>query len=73
MKKKTKIIVLGSGLVGAPMCIDLAKESDFEVTAADINRASLKSLEKRNLLIKTIQVNFSETEKVRELVMSTDC
>jgi saccharopine dehydrogenase-like NADP-dependent oxidoreductase len=30
MKMKTKIIVLGSGLVGAPMCIDLAKESDFE-------------------------------------------
>jgi len=72
VKKKTKIIVLGSGLVGAPMCIDLAKESDFEVTAADINRASFKSLNKRNLLIKTIQVNFSKAEKVRELIRPYD-
>jgi len=72
MKKKTKIIVLGSGLVGAPMCIDLAKESDFEVTAVDINRASLKSLEECNLLIKTSQVNLSQAETVRELVRPYD-
>jgi lysine 6-dehydrogenase len=72
LKKKTKIIVLGSGLVGAPMCIDLAKESDFDVTAVDINKASLKSLEERNLLIKTIQVNLSKAEKVRELVRTYD-
>ena len=61
-------IVLGSGLVGAPMCIDLAKEYDFEVTAVDINRASLKSLEEENLLIMTTQVNLSQAETVRELV-----
>ena len=72
MKKKTKIIVLGSGLVGAPMCIDLVKEADFEVTAVDINRDSLKSLEERDLSIKTIQVDISKAEKVRELVRPYD-
>jgi len=72
MKKKTKIIVLGSGLVGAPMCIDLVKESDFEVAAADINRAALKSLERRNPLIKTITVDLSQAETVRELVKPFD-
>jgi saccharopine dehydrogenase-like NADP-dependent oxidoreductase len=72
MKKKTKVIILGSGLVGAPMCIDLAQESDFEVTAVDINKASLKSLEERNLSIKTIQVDLSKAETVRELVRPYD-
>jgi hypothetical protein len=53
-----------------PSCfsIDLAKESDFEVTAVDIDRSSLKSLEKRNLPIQTRQVNLSKAETVRELV-----
>ncbi len=72
MKKKTKIVVLGSGLVGAPMCMDLAKESYFEVTAVDRDRDSLKSLEKGNHLIKTIPEDLSDTEKVKELVKPYD-
>ncbi|MBW1911593.1 MAG: saccharopine dehydrogenase NADP-binding domain-containing protein [Deltaproteobacteria bacterium] len=72
MEKKTKIIVLGSGLVGAPMCIDLTKESDFEVTAADIDSTSLKSLEKRSSLVKTTQVDLSQAETGRELVKPYD-
>lgn len=69
---KKKIIVLGSGLVGAPMCLDLAKESHFEVTAVDIDRDSLKKLEKENSLIKTIQEDLSETEKLKELIKPCD-
>ncbi len=72
MKKKTKIIVLGSGLVGAPMCVDLAKERHFEVTAVDINRDSLKNLEKGNTLIKTIRADLSKTEKLKELIKPYD-
>ena len=72
MEKKTKIIVLGSGLVGAPMCIDLAKESNFEVTAADLDKASFKDLEKGDALIKTAQVDLSQAETVRELVKPYD-
>ncbi|MCJ7680111.1 MAG: saccharopine dehydrogenase NADP-binding domain-containing protein [Candidatus Aminicenantes bacterium] len=72
MKKKTNIIVLGSGLVGAPMCIDLARESDFDVTAVDIDRASFKNLEERNPSIRTTQADLSEEETVRELVKPFD-
>ena len=36
-----KIIVLGAGLVGGPMAIDLANDDNFEVTVADISQESL--------------------------------
>ena len=72
MKKKIKIIVLGTGLVGSPMCLDLAEESDYEVTAVDINKDSLERLEIRNLSIKAIQFDLSESEKVKELVKPYD-
>lgn len=72
MKKKTQIIVLGAGLVGAPMCIDLAQETEFEVTAVDLDEGALKSLKEKNPLIKTTQVDLSEAETVQELVMPYD-
>ncbi len=72
MLQKKKIVVLGSGLVGAPMCLDLAKDPDFEVAAVDINRDSLKSLKKRNRSIKTIPFDLSKTKEVRELVKPYD-
>ena len=40
--KKMKIIVLGSGLVGAPMALDLATDPQFEVTVADLSAESLQ-------------------------------
>ncbi|MBN1271856.1 MAG: saccharopine dehydrogenase NADP-binding domain-containing protein [Candidatus Aminicenantes bacterium] len=72
MKKKTEVFVLGSGLVGAPMCMDLAKESDFEVTAVDIDKTVLQSLEEENPSIKTIQADLSKPETVQELVKPCD-
>ncbi len=38
-----KVIVLGAGLVGKAMALDLA--SKFEVTSIDINEEALASLE----------------------------
>ena len=35
-----KIVVLGAGLVGAPMAIDLNNENKFEVTVADFSTAA---------------------------------
>ena len=72
MKNLKKIIVLGSGLVGAPMCLDLAKDPDFEVTAVDINRDSLRHLKEKKNSIKTIPFDLSQTEEVRELVKPYD-
>ncbi len=70
--EKTKIIVLGCGLIGAPMCVDLAKESHFEVTAADIDTDSLRRLEKENPSIKTTQADLSKPQTVKDLVKPYD-
>ncbi len=69
---KKKVIVLGSGLVGAPISVDLAKDSHFDVTAVDIDEDSLKSLKKEKYPIKTTREDLSKPEKVRELVKPYD-
>jgi len=73
MIKKTKVIILGSGLVGAPMSVDLANDPHYEVTAVDIDENSLKSLEKEKYPIKTIQEDLSKIERVKKLVEPYDC
>ena len=45
-----KVIVLGAGLVGAPMALDLAKDSEFEVTVADISRKNLEKFKDDNYI-----------------------
>lgn len=42
---KKRIIVLGAGLVGRPMAIDLAKDNAFEVAVADLDPKQLSGLE----------------------------
>ncbi len=69
---KKKIIVLGSGLVGAPISLDLAKDSNFEVTAVDIDEDSIKRLNKGKDPILTVREDLSKQEKVRELVKPYD-
>jgi len=39
-----KITVLGCGLVGGPMAMDLARESKYSVKVADISSEALKRL-----------------------------
>jgi saccharopine dehydrogenase-like NADP-dependent oxidoreductase len=39
-----KIIILGAGLVGSPMALDLAADPDFRVTVADRDAQALKKL-----------------------------
>jgi saccharopine dehydrogenase-like NADP-dependent oxidoreductase len=39
-----KILVLGAGLVGGPMAMDLARYGEFEVTSADISAEALLKL-----------------------------
>ena len=42
-----KIIILGAGLVGGPMALDLANDPAFEVTIADISKDALENLLER--------------------------
>jgi len=69
--KSKKIIVLGSGLVGAPMALDLARDPQFFVSIADISAESLQKCDV-NKAIRTIQADLSDTARVKELVAGQD-
>jgi len=66
-----KIIVLGSGLVGGPMAIDLAGEKRFQVTVADINPGSLEKL-KTKAAVTTVVKDLSDPEIVQAMVGDYD-
>jgi lysine 6-dehydrogenase len=66
-----KIIVLGAGLVGGPMAIDLAKDPGFTVTLADHNPASLADVNAK-FPVETLQKDLSDPASVREMVKDYD-
>jgi saccharopine dehydrogenase-like NADP-dependent oxidoreductase len=66
-----KIIVLGSGLVGGPMAIDLAHDRQFAVSAVDISPEALKKLSGHKD-IKTIQADLGDVARINELVSGQD-
>lgn len=67
-----KIIVLGAGLVGAPMAIDLNKEEKFEVTVADYSDDALNSIKIKCPDLSTIRKDLSNPENVTILVSDYD-
>lgn len=71
MKQNTtrmKILVLGAGMVGRAIALDLSK--DYSVTSVDINPDHLKLLSNRG--IQTKQANLSDSEIISELVENQD-
>lgn len=64
-----KVIVLGAGLVGGPMAVDLANDRGIEVGIADISDEALKSLPE-NLL--KINADLSVSEAVKKIVKDFD-
>ncbi|MEM7588279.1 MAG: saccharopine dehydrogenase C-terminal domain-containing protein [Acidobacteriota bacterium] len=70
--QQKKIIVLGAGLVGGPMALDLAMEPHFAVTVADIDGAALAALQKRQPELEVLERDFSDTSRVTELVAGYD-
>lgn len=66
-----KIIVLGAGLVGGPMAVDLAADSRFDVTVADIDAEALARLKKDRPLT-TLVKDLSDTDLVKALVRDYD-
>ena len=71
-----KIIILGAGLVGGPMALDLAIDPKFEVTVADISQTALQHLLTRQnpggKELKTIVGDLSDPGKVAILVADYD-
>ncbi len=63
-----KIIVLGAGLVGKAMAIDLHKK--FDVTSVDINDQALAELAQQG--IKTLKLDFSKQEALAASIAPFD-
>ncbi len=66
-----KILVLGSGLIGGPMAVDLAVEPSFAVTAADINEEALGKISKRSN-IETLRCDARDQRALRDLIAGYD-
>ncbi len=65
------VIVLGAGLVGAPMALDLASAGEFEVTVADRSAEVLKKFDGHKH-IHTIEKDLGDRDAVKKLVADFD-
>ncbi len=65
-----KILVLGCGLVGGPIALDLAKDNDLKVSVADINKNALDRLNDER--VKKIQANLAEENELSALLADFD-
>ena len=63
-----KVIVLGAGLVGKEMAIDLSEK--FDVTSVDINEDALDRIAKQG--IKTLRLDFTNEERLKSVVAEAD-
>jgi len=70
--KKKKIVVLGGGLVGGPMAIDLSGDDRFAVTVADVDEAALDRLLGRDPGLSAVRADLSTPSAVAELVSGYD-
>jgi saccharopine dehydrogenase-like NADP-dependent oxidoreductase len=61
-----KILVLGAGLVGGPMALDLARNGEFEVTSADRNNEALTRLNNVDGIV-TVQADLDNPEVLKSL------
>jgi len=64
------IIVLGAGLVGAPMAVDLAADPSFNVTVADVDQKKLDGLEHQP--VRLVQHDLSDPNNVYLLAKKHD-
>ncbi len=68
-----RAIVLGAGMVGSVMALDLAADASLEVTAADAREDALAHLrEKSGGRVKTTRADLSDPEAVKRLVAGFD-
>lgn len=69
MKNKPKIIVLGCGMVGSAIAIELSKK--YSVSCADINKKALDKLASKNK-IDTIPSDLGNTEVIKKIISPFD-
>ena len=66
------VIVLGAGLVGAPMAMDLNRDPGFNVTVADYNNEALEKLKGKYPEVSVLQKDLSDPDGVTTLVSKYD-
>jgi len=66
-----RIAVLGAGLVGGPMALDLADEKEFAVTVADRNGQALAHLAERAPL-RVEKIDLTQAGEIERLVQGSD-
>ncbi len=66
-----KVLVLGAGLVGGPMALDLARNGEFIVTSADLSAEALSRLEGVPG-ITTVLADLDNPEVLKALVVKHD-
>ncbi len=64
------IIVLGAGMVGSAMAIDLSK--NHQVTVTDFNQETLNILQQKHSVIKTILLDVNNLEKLSATILPFD-
>lgn len=64
------IAVLGAGMVGRAIALDLAK--DYEVTSFDLNKKNLEMLKKRNASIRTFVADLADYLKYQQWLSPFD-
>lgn len=67
---KQSIVVLGGGMVGSAMALDLA--TDYEVTVVDIDALALERIQVRNPKIYTKNTDLSDASKLKALIAPFD-
>jgi lysine 6-dehydrogenase len=66
-----KVIILGAGLVGGPIAMDLAADSNFKVHLADISEIRLEAIESK-FPIQKIEQDLSDIVSLKQLVKNYD-
>lgn len=66
-----KIVVLGAGMVGAVMAMDLAAEERFEVTVVDRDKEALERLADASP-VKTQALDLSDVSEVKRVIADQD-
>jgi saccharopine dehydrogenase-like NADP-dependent oxidoreductase len=67
-----RIAVLGAGLVGSPMALDLAKDPSFEVVVADLREEPLATLAATSPRIQTRRADLSDLAQLRSIADEAD-
>ncbi len=66
----SNVLVLGAGMVGSAMALDMAK--NHKVTVSDLNDTNLNNLTNRNNAIRTINLDVTNKEELIQLMAPFD-